>query len=108
MTLEWDAAKSTRNVGQRGFDFEFASLVFASTYVEFDDTRRDYGERRIVALGTADGIALTVVFTDRVASTGEVVRRLISARLSNCKERRQYAEALEAIRAQGESDEGAR
>ena len=108
MTVEWDAAKSTRNLGQRGFDFEFASLVFASTYVEFDDTRRDYGERRIVALGTADGISLTVVFTDRVESTGAVVRRLISARLSNRKERRQYAEALEAIRAQGEPDEGAR
>ena len=42
MIFEWDAAKSTRNLGLRGFDFEFASLVFAGTYVEFDDTRRDY------------------------------------------------------------------
>ncbi len=108
MIFEWDAAKSTRNLGLRGFDFEFASLVFAGTYVEFDDTRRDYGERRMVALGTADGIALTVVFTDRVEPTGDVVRRLISARLSNRKERRQYAEALEATRAQNEPDEGAR
>lgn len=108
MTFEWDAAKSTRNLGLRGFDFEFAALVFAGTYVEFDDTRRDYGERRIVALGAADGIFLTVVFTDRVEQTGGVVRRLVSARLSNRKERRQYAEALEAIRAQGEPDEGAR
>ncbi len=67
---------------------------------------------RTVALVTADGIALTVVFTvvftDHVVSTGEVVRRLICARLSNRKERRQYVEALEAIRAQGEPDEGAR
>jgi len=97
-----------RNLWQRGFDFEFASLTFAATYVEFDDTRRDYGERRVVAFGIADGISLTVVFTDRVEPTGGVVRRLISARLSNRKERRQYAEALEAIRAQGEPDEGAR
>ena len=59
MTFEWDAAKSTRNLSMRGFDFEFASLVFAGTYVEFDDTRRDYGERRIVALGLADDIPLT-------------------------------------------------
>ena len=108
MTFEWDTAKSTRTLRLRGFDFEFASLVFASTYVEFDDTRREYGERRIVALGTADGIPLTVVFTDRVEPTGGVVRRLISARLSNRKERRQYAEALEATRTQSESDEGAR
>ena len=108
MTFEWDAAKSLRNLAQRGFDFEFASQVFASQYVEFDDTRRDYGERRVVALGTADGFALTVVFTDRVEPSSGVVRHLISARLSNRKERRLYAEALEAIREQDEPDEGAR
>lgn len=105
MTFEWDAAKSTRNLSLRGFDFEFASLVFAGTYVEFDDTRRDYGERRVVALGVADDIPLTVVFTDRV-DHGRIFRRLISARLSNRKERRRYAEALEAIRAQDDPDQG--
>lgn len=39
--------------------------MFASTYVAFDDTRRDYGERRIIAFACTDGIKLTVVF-DRV------------------------------------------
>ena len=66
--------------------------------MEFDDTRRDYGERLIAALGVADGIPLSVVFTDLLTPTGAVVRRLISARLSNRKERRRYAESLEAIR----------
>ena len=42
MTCDWDAAKSVRNLAQRGFDFEFATQIFAATYVEFDDTRRDY------------------------------------------------------------------
>ena len=98
MTFDWDPAKSDQNLEVRGFDFAFAVLVFAGPYVEFDDTRRDYGERRIVALGLADGIPLTVVFTDRLAPTGAGVRRLISARLSNRKERRRYAESLEAIR----------
>lgn len=106
MTFEWDHAKSTRNLALRGFDFEFASLVFASTYVEFDDTRRDYGERRVIAHGLADGIPLTVVYTDRVEPDGSVVRRIISARLSKRKERRRYAETLEAIRPQEEPDEG--
>ena len=82
--------------------------MFAGTYVEYDDTRRDYGERRIVALGQADGISLTVVFTDRVADDGGIVRRLISARLSNRKERHRYAKALEATLAQDDPDEGAR
>ena len=115
MTFDWDPAKSDRNLAQRGFDFEFASQLFATTYVEFDDTRREYGERRVVALGVADNIPLTVVFTDRVVADGAIVRRIISARVSHRKERRRYAEALEQARAprDGEdtdqdADEGSR
>lgn len=108
MTFDWDATKSAQNLARRGFDFAFASLVFTGTYVEYDDTRRDYGERRVVALGQADGIALTVVFTDRIAAGGGIVRRLISARLSNRKERRRYAEAIEATRPQDDPDAGPR
>lgn len=108
MTFDWDGAKSDRTLARRGFDFEFASLVFTGTYVEYDDTRRDYGERRIVALGHADGIALTVIFTDRVAADGGIVRRLISARLSNRKERRRHAEALEATQPQDAPHPGPR
>jgi len=96
VTFDWDPAKSDQNLKERGF--ALAALVFVGPYVEFDDTRRDYGERRIAALGLADGIPLSVVFTDRLTTTGAVVRRLISARLSNRKERRRYAESLEAIR----------
>jgi len=105
MTFEWDPAKSTRNWQQRGFDFAFASGVFDHTYVEYDDTRRDYGERRVVAVGLADGVPLTVVFPDRVDPGGGVVRRVISARVSNRKERRRYAGSLKAIHP---SDEGPR
>ena len=108
MTFDWDPKKSDENCARRGFDFEFAALVFASTYVEFDDTRRDYGERRVLALGVADGIPLTVVFTDRVVVDGAIVRRVISARLSNRKERRRYAEAIEASQPQSDSDPGPR
>ena len=105
MTYDWDPAKSERNLTQRGFDFEFVTQVFEATYVEFDDTRRDYGERRVVALGLADTIPLTVVFTDRVTSDGAIVRRIISARLSHRKERRRYAETLETLASQKEPDE---
>ena len=105
MTYDWDPAKSERNLTQRGFDFEFATQVFEATYVEFDDTRRDYGERRVVALGLADTIPLTVVFTDRVTSDGAIVRRIISARLSHRKERRRYAEVLTQA-SQPPADEG--
>ncbi len=66
MTCDWDPAKSARNWQQRGFDVAFASGVFDHTYVEYDDTRRDVGERRVVAVGLADGVPLTVAFTYRV------------------------------------------
>lgn len=65
MTVDWGPAKSEANLAQRRFDFAFTALVFAGPYVEFDDTRRDYGEHRVVALGLADGVPLTIVFTDR-------------------------------------------
>jgi uncharacterized protein (DUF4415 family) len=61
----WDARKSDRNLRARGFDFEFATQVFDGPTLERPDTRRDYGERRVVAIGRADGITLTLVYTDR-------------------------------------------
>ena len=74
-------------------DFEFATLIFEGPTLERADNRRDYGEQRMVAIGLAQGIALTVVFTDR-AGAGATVRRIISARLSNRHERQAYFEAL--------------
>ena len=50
---------------------------------------------------------LTIVYTDHVDSTGGIIRRLISARVSHRKERRRYAKALEAIRPQDDADAGA-
>lgn len=92
MRFSWDERKSARNLRDRGFDFEFATLIFDGPTLEREDTRRDYGERRVVAIGIAQGAALTVVYTDRT-ETGEVVRRLISARLSDRHERQAYVEA---------------
>jgi hypothetical protein len=37
-------AKSDHNFERRGFDFVFAVQLFGGRYVEFDDTRRVYGE----------------------------------------------------------------
>ncbi len=96
MRFEWDASKSEENLRRRGFDFAFATLTFDSWYVEYDDDRRAYGERRTIVLGVADGIPLTVVYTDRRAADGGLVRRLISARVSNRKERRRYVKEFEA------------
>lgn len=89
MCFTWDPEKSERNVAERGFDFPFATLAFAGPTLERIDTRQDCGEVRRIPLGVADGIPLTIVFTDR-AEAGEVVRRIISARVSSRRERQAY------------------
>ena len=94
MRFGWDARKSDRNLRERGFDFEFATQVFDGPTLERQDTRRDYGERRVIAVGVADGITLTLVYTDR-AEAGERVRRIISARVSSRSERQAYEQAVE-------------
>jgi uncharacterized DUF497 family protein len=60
------------------------------------DSRRDYGERRVTALGNAQDIPLTVVYTDRAEAGGEINRRIISARKSNRREREAYKKATSA------------
>ncbi len=85
----WDKKKSERNLTERGFDYVFASAIFAGPTLERIDTRQDYGEIRRIAIGISDGIHLTVVYTDR-AESGDVVRRIISARVSNRRERQTY------------------
>ena len=61
MRFERDEAKSETNLKDRGFDFAFATLIFESATVEVEDRRKDYGECRVVAIGVADGLHLTVV-----------------------------------------------
>ncbi len=83
MLYDFDPAKSDRNLQERGFDFDFASLVFEGDPVVFRDVRRDYGEVRMVAIGAIEGRVFKVVFTDR----GEV-RRIISAHRASRQEER--------------------
>ena len=96
MRFSWDARKSTRNLRERGFDFEFAAQIFEKSTLERVDSRRDYGERRVIALGRAQDIALTVVYTDRAEASGEIDRRIISARKSNRREREAHKKATSA------------
>ncbi len=85
MRFDWDFAKGERNRGERGFGFDFATLIFEDDTIEWPDDRRDYGEVRVRSIGEANGLVLHVVFTDR----GDV-RRIISARVADRKERNQW------------------
>ena len=94
MRFSWDSRKSEANLVERGFDFEFATLIFEHPTLERLDGRRDYGESRILAVGVAQGIHLTVAYTDRHLLDQDIERRIISARRSNRRERKAYSEAI--------------
>jgi uncharacterized DUF497 family protein len=92
--FEWDPRKSDANLVERGFDLEFATLIFEGRTLEREDRRREYGECRMVAIGRANGVCLTVIYTDRHPPSNQTIRRVISARRSNRRERFAYEEAI--------------
>lgn len=86
MEFAWDTVKSDATYADRGFSFAVAASIFAGRVIEAEDTRHDYGEVRVQAIGqAAGGQLLAVVYTDR----GEV-RRIISARLASRRERAEW------------------
>ncbi len=89
LIFEWDQNKSDKNLAERGFDLEYACEIFGGDIIEWDDTRRDYGERRVNAMGEVDEVVYVVVYTPR-----EQVRRIISARPASRRERDAYRKAF--------------
>ena len=83
MEIEFDPGKSAKNEAERGFGFAFAARVFLDRPVIFQDTRRDYGEARMIAVGEIDGHLFKIVFTERFE-----VRRIISAHRASRQEKR--------------------
>jgi uncharacterized protein len=83
--FEWDERKRQPNLAKHGIDFASAARIFDGRVVEWDDSRRDYGEQRRLVLGLAGQTVLLVVYTRR-----EGKRRLISARKASPDERKTY------------------
>ena len=88
MDFEWDADKDAINQRKHGIGFRQAAEIFRGLIVVAEDTRRDYGERRLIALGEYDGDVIRVVFTER----GDSIR-IISAWKANRNDRQSYEKA---------------
>ena len=74
-------------LAERKIDLRASAAVFADPWrLDFEDTRRDYGEERRITIGWAEGRVVTLVYTFR----GEVTW-LITAWPSSRKERDLYA-----------------
>ncbi len=92
MGFEWDTDKEARNIAKHGVDFVQASRIFRKPVLERADTRKDYGEERVVALGQYDGVVLCVVYTRRNRN-----RRIISAWKAGGDDKKAYEDACGQI-----------
>jgi uncharacterized DUF497 family protein len=85
MRIGFDPRKSARNVAERGLAFERVVELDWETAIVVEDTRRDYGERRMRAFLYGGGKPYVVVYTMR-----GLVRWIISFRRAHETERRRY------------------
>lgn len=89
MRISFDPAKCAKTLAERGLDFADAALIFAGVTVEIEDTRRNYGEKRIVCYGLLAGRVVVVGYTPRGGD-----RRVFSMRKANEREKARIAPLL--------------
>ena len=89
MIYEWDDAKNRSNFVKHGLDFVDAEQVLTGPCVTFVDSRFDYGEERLIALGLLAGRVVIVAHAPRGDTT-----RIISMRKANRREQQIYQKRL--------------
>jgi uncharacterized DUF497 family protein len=90
MNLEFDQDKRDKTLQERGLDFARAGEVFAGLHFTGQDMRIDYVEDRFITVGWLDARLVVLVWTPR----GEV-RRIISMRKANDREKALYTRYME-------------
>ena len=85
MNVTFDPAKDALNLAKHGFSLLDAVGFEWETAVVWPDTRRDYGEPRMAALGYIGLRIMSVVFVDRPPEQA-TERRIISLRKANSRE----------------------
>jgi len=90
MRITFDPIKRARTLADRGLDFEDATIVFKGITVEVEDTRKNYGERRIICYGLLAGRLVVIGYTPRGAT-----RHVFSMRKANHREKARLAPYLE-------------
>lgn len=85
MYISFDPAKEARNRAERGLSFALVAELDWETALAIEDTRRDYGERRIQVLALLGTRLHMAVVTFR-----QDVVHVISFRKANAKEVERY------------------
>jgi len=89
MGITYDPDKRARTLRERGLDFEDAPIVFAGLTVDVEDTRKDYGEMRMICYGKLEGRLVVISYTPRGAD-----RHIFSMRKGNIREQARLAPYL--------------
>jgi uncharacterized DUF497 family protein len=88
--ITYDPAKRQKTLDERGLDFEDALTVFSGVTFEVEDTRRDYGETRIICFGYLAHRLVVVGYTPRGTK-----RHVFSMRKANEREQARIGPYLE-------------
>ena len=86
MRVSSDPAKRNKTLAERGLDFNDTVTVFDGLTVEVEDTRKDYGEKRIICYGLLAGRLVVIGNTPR----GKV-RLIFRMRKANDREQTRLA-----------------
>lgn len=87
----WDEPKRRSNIEDHELDFEGAEAVWDNFTITREDTREDYGEKRLVTFGLLNGEAIVLVHVDRNDDM-----HVISLRRAEKYEARYYFKTAEA------------
>lgn len=85
MNIQFDSAKDTTNLSKHGVSLALATEIEWETLWAKPDTRKDYGENRMIGYALIGTRLYNVVFTDR-----DDERRIISLRKANQREVKSY------------------
>ena len=88
MKFEWDEEKNQENIRHHRIDFADVPPVFDGPMVVALDTRKNYGEDRLI--GILINSVVVVVFVERIGDT----IRIISARKAERHERDKFKKEI--------------
>lgn len=90
MRITFDSAKRKKTLTERGLDFADAIFVFEGVTLEVEDTRKNYGETRVICFGFLEDRLVVVGYTPRGAD-----RHVFSMRKANEREQARITPLLE-------------
>ena len=91
MRIAFDPAKNLRNIEERGLSFELVRGFDFETAIFAVDSRRDYGETRLRALGLLDDRLHALVFVEEATGI-----RIVSFRKANKREVQHYEKSIQS------------